>query len=142
MPKAVEHIVMNAPIEKVFSVIVDYNKYPEFLSDMKDVVTLSRQDGVAVVRFDLELIMKVSYTLRLVEDSPTKVRWTLEQAKVLSENTGGWLLESLGEGQTRATYDLEVKLRGLIPKSVSTKLLGTTLPETLQRFKTRAERMS
>ena len=34
------------------------------------------------------------------------------------------------------------KLRGLIPKSVSTRLVGQTLPETLELFKARAERLA
>ncbi len=138
MPRAEEQVLIDAPIEKVFSIITDYERYPEFLSDMKEVVVVSRHDGVAVVRFELELIMRVSYTLRLVEDAPRGVSWTLEDAKMLAENTGGWTLVEEG-GRTRATYALEVKLRGLIPKSVSTRLLGTTLPQTLQQFKARAE---
>ena len=137
MPRAQHTIVIDAPIAHVFAIITDYERYPEFLPDMKEVRVLSRQDGVVVVRFDLELIMRVSYTLRLQEDPPAKISWTLEQAKMIAENVGGWDLTSLGESSTRATYALEVKLRGLIPKSVSTRLLGTTLPETLERFRDR-----
>ncbi len=138
MPNAQEHILIDAPIERVFSVITDYPRYPEFLPEMKEVQVLSRHDGVVVVRFELELLMRVSYTLRLIEDAPSSVRWSLEEAKMLAENDGGWRLE-VEDGKTRATYSLEIKLRGLIPKSVSTRLLGTTLPQTLQRFKARAE---
>lgn len=138
MPKTEEHVLINAPMSRVFDVIRNYEKYPEFLPEMKEAVVVSRNDGIAVVRFELELIMRVSYTLRLTETPPDRVDWTLEDAKMIAENTGGWRIEEVGN-QTRATYALEVKLRGLIPKSVSTRLLGTTLPLTLQRFKERAE---
>jgi hypothetical protein len=83
--------------------------------------------------------MRLGYILRLVEDRPHSVVWTLEQAKMMSANDGGWKLEVVDDSHTRATYGLEIKLRGLIPKSVTTRLIGTTLPDTLQRFKTRAE---
>jgi coenzyme Q-binding protein COQ10 len=139
MPKAEQQVVINAPIDRVFDIIVDYERYPEFLPDMRQVQLLSRNDGVSVVSFELELIMRIGYTLRLVEDKPTSVQWTLDKAKMMSSNEGGWKLEDLGGGKTRATYGLEIKLRGLIPKSVSSRLIGTTLPDTLQRFKTRAE---
>ena len=139
MPKVEREIIIDAPIERVFDVIVDYERYPEFLSDMKDVEVESREDGVALVSFELEIIMRVGYTLRLVEDRPTSVSWTLEKAKMMSLNEGGWRLEALDARRTRATYGIEVKLRGLIPKSVSTRLIGTTLPDTLARFKARAE---
>src|SRR5262245_43010582 len=134
MPIAEHEVVIDAPIERVFSIITDYERYPEFLPEMKEVRVLSRHDGVAVVRFELELIIRVSYTLRLVECAPTGLSWTLEDAKMLAENNGGWRLTKEGD-KTRAVYSLEIKLRGLIPKSVSTRLLGTTLPQTLERFK-------
>lgn len=139
MPKTEQQIVIEAPIEDVFDVIVDYDRYPEFLPEMKNVQVQSQNDGVSIVSFELEIIMRLGYTLRLVEDRPTAVNWTLQDAKMFSANNGGWKLEKLSDSQTRATYGLEIKLRGLIPKSVSTRLIGTTLPNTLHRFKERIE---
>ncbi len=139
MAKTEQSILIDAPIETVFDVIVDYERYPEFLPEMRAVQVLARHDGVAEVAFELEIIMRLGYALRLVEDRPRRVSWTLKSAKMMSANNGGWLLEPAGAGQTRATYGLEITLRGLIPKSVSTRLVGTTLPDTLNRFKARAE---
>lgn len=141
MPKTEKEIVIEAPIDRVFDIITDYERYPEFLHDMKGVRVESRHDGggVAIVHFELELIMRISYTLRLEEDRPHTVCWTLEHAKMLKENTGGWRLTETPQGHTHAVYGLEIKLRGLIPKSVSTRLAGQTLPKTLQCFKERAE---
>ncbi len=139
MPKAEHQLEIGAPIERVFDVISDYEHYPEFLPEMREAHVLSRQDGVVVVRFELELVMRLSYTLRLIEDRPHALTWTLEQAKMMSQNSGGWKLAPVDAKRTHATYGLEVKLRGLIPKSVSTRLIGTTLPATMERFKTRAE---
>jgi ribosome-associated toxin RatA of RatAB toxin-antitoxin module len=139
MAKTEQSIVIDAPIEKVFDIIVDYEKYPEFLPEMRSAQVHSRTDGIAEVTFELEIIMRLGYTLRLVEERPHQVSWTLKAAKMMSANNGGWKLEAMGPSSTRATYGLEIKLRGLIPKSVSTRLTGVTLPNTLQRFKERAE---
>ena len=139
MTKTQQQVVINAPIERVFDVIVDYERYPEFLPEMKAVEVLSRNDGVVIVRFELELIMRFVYTLRLLEDAPHSVRWSLEEAKIMSSNAGGWQLESLGPNSTRASYRIDVKLLGLIPSSVSNRISGITLPHTLARFKARAE---
>lgn len=135
MPRVEREIVIDAPVETVFACITDYEKYPDFLPEMQAVEVVSREENTVVVRFELELLMRITYTLRLTESAPTELSWTLEEAKMMSQNSGGWKLESLGENQTKATYGLEVKLRGLIPKSVSTRLMGTTLPQTLERFK-------
>ncbi len=142
MPKTEQEIIIAAPIGRVFEAITDYESYPEFLPDMKHVRVASRHDGVTIATFELEIIMRISYTLRLVEDSPHTVSWALESAKMIQANDGGWQLEETEDGQTRARYGLEVKLRGLIPKTVSARLIGETLPETLQRFKDRIEGLS
>ena len=139
MPKALHKVQINAPIERVFGVIIDYERYPQFLPELKTVTLLSHDDGVALVRFEVELIVRVQYTLRLIEDAPSAVTWSLAEAKMIARNDGQWRLERLDSTTTEASYGLDVKLAGMIPKSVSTRLLGTNLPQMLSRFKKRAE---
>lgn len=139
MGRVEESIVIQAPIERVFSVITDYEAYPEFLPDMQAVHVLMRHDDVVVARFELELMMRFDYTVRLQEEPPHGVTWSLQEAKALLRNDGGWRLEAAEGGATRAVYWVDVELRGLIPKSVRERLLGRTLPQTLERFKKRAE---
>jgi coenzyme Q-binding protein COQ10 len=138
MSRAEETIVIDAPLAKVYGLITDYERYPEFLPEMTSVSIVSRHDNVVVARFDLELMMRFSYTLRLQQDPPAAVRWTLESAGMMVANSGSWQLVAEGD-KTRATYVLEVELKGLIPKSVKDRLIGLTLPQTLERFKRRAE---
>jgi coenzyme Q-binding protein COQ10 len=139
MPRAEQEIVIDAPIARVFDVITDYERYPEFLPEMKNVRVESRREGISIVRFEVELIMRIAYSLRLTEERPKTVSWTLTEARMLADNNGGWELEEAGDGKTRVRYGIELKLRGAIPKSVSTRLMKETLPMTLRRFKERAE---
>lgn len=139
MPQAEQQVVIQAPIERVFAVITDYERYPEFLPELKSVVLNSREDGVALVAFEVELIVRVHYTLRLIEDAPDRITWSLAEAQMIAQNNGRWVLERIDGSSTRASYGLDVKLAGMIPKSVSTRLMGTNLPQMLQRFKARAE---
>lgn len=139
MAKTRQEVIIRAPIQRVFDVIADYERYPEFLPEIKAAHVLSRQDGVSLVRFELELIMRIVYSLRLLEDPPHSVRWFLEEAKIMSSNEGAWKLESLDAQSTRAIYDIDVGLLGLIPVSVSNRVSEVKLPQMLQRFKTRAE---
>jgi coenzyme Q-binding protein COQ10 len=139
MSRVEQEMVFAAPVERAFDVIVDYERYPEFLPEMREVQVLSREDHIVVVKFDLEIMMRISYTLRFEEKRPTSVSWTLKEAKMLAANIGGWQLAAVDGNTTRAIYGLDVQLRGLIPKSVSNRLIGTTLPETMARFKQRIE---
>ena len=49
--------------EDFFKVITDYSTYPEFLADMEEATVLSHENGVADVRFSVNLIKRVTYTL-------------------------------------------------------------------------------
>src|SRR5688572_1284598 len=106
MSRAQETIVIQAPVARVFQVIRDYERYPEFLPEMQSVHVLSRHDNVVVARFELELMMRFSYTLRLQEDAPNRVSWSLEEARTLVANDGAWELEAEGPNTTRAVYSL------------------------------------
>lgn len=141
MPRAEREILIDAPIEHVFDVIADYERYTEFLPETRDVRLLSRHDGIAVVRFELQLIMRIVYTLRIVEEARQGVRWSLADGRLMTQNDGAWALEQVTPRQTRAKYSLSITLAGMIPKSVSDRLLGETLSQTLSRFKARAEQL-
>ena len=122
--------------------ITDYERYPEFLPEINAVRVVSRHDNVVTAAFDLELMkMRLSYTLRLQEEPDAIVSWTLVDSKMMNANNGGWKLVAQGNA-TRATYALDVELRGLMPKSVRERLVGMTLPQTLERFKQRAEQLA
>lgn len=141
MSAAEQQIRIDAPIQTVFGVVTNYTQYPEFLPEMRHVELVTEYEGVRVVRFEIELIMRLSYVLRLEEKSPTRVSWTLQEGKLFSHNTGGWDLAEQGQGVTLATYRIDLGLKGLIPRSVTNKLVGKTLPETLARFRARSEKL-
>ena len=142
MPVTEKTIIIEAPMDKCFEVIVDYQRYPDFLSEMSRVTLLRREQDYAVATFELDLMVRVKYTLRLFEQPPSAVRWSLERGKIMRVNNGWWNLKDLGSGRTEATYRLELELKGLIPGSVTTKLAGTTLPSTLEAFKRRIESLT
>lgn len=134
-----QEIIINAPLERVFQVITDYERYPEFLPENQAVQVLSRDGDRVEVRFEVEMLMRVDYVLAIEEEAPSRVAWTLQEARMLSQNRGEWRLDALASDKTRATYTLELSLARAIPSAVSDRLAGTALPKTLQRFKERAE---
>jgi len=138
MAGASRSIVINAPIEKVFDIVTDFDKYPEFVPDLAGIKVKSKNGNVAEVTFTINVMMKISYTLRLVETRPTKVDWTLVDGQMMKTNEGGWLLEDQS-GKTKATYTVDVGLKGLVPKSVVNTLVDVNLPKMLEAFKRRAE---
>lgn len=132
-------IDVDVPIERMFEVVTDYESYPEFLPDVRKAVVASRKGNIVEVTFEIEVIKRIRYTLRMEETAPTELSWTLVKGDFMKVNAGGWRLESLGDEKTRATYAIELKLGAMVPSSITTKLAARNLPDTLERFKRRAE---
>jgi ribosome-associated toxin RatA of RatAB toxin-antitoxin module len=137
---ATRTILVNVPPEKLYGVIVDYERYPEFLDNIKSARVREREGSRAVVDFEASLLGKtIPYTLAFEEEPHRGIRWRLVRSSYMKENNGSWALKLEGPGRTHATYSLEVKVSLFIPKSVSTALAGAELPKVLEAFKRRAE---
>jgi len=138
MPGASRSIVIAAPIEEVFAVITDYEKYPQFLSEVKAVRVTDRRGGEALVHYEVQVLKSIRYTLRTREEAPQRVSWSLVEGEFMRENRGSWDLQRQGT-ETRATYSIEMTFGPLVPKAVVNALVETSLPKMLESFKKRIE---
>ena len=139
MAAASRSVVFNAPIEKCFAVISDYERYPEFLPEVKRIRTSNRRGAEVDVQYEAEVVKVIKYTVHMKEEAPTRVSWTYIDGEFMKDNKGGWVLEDAGNGTTRATYSIEVALGALVPKAIVTALVDTQLPKLLENFKMRIE---
>lgn len=140
MAGATRSIVINAPMEKIWKVISDYERYPEFLSEVKKIRTSNRKGNEIDVQYEAEVVKTIKYTLHFKEEPPNKLTWSFIEGEFMKDNRGGWTLEDLGNGQVKATYNIEVALGSLVPKSVVTALVDTQLPKVLEAFKKQSEK--
>lgn len=139
MSKVTRTILINAPRDKVFDVVSDFESYPEFLTETKDVTIEKKGKTEVVASFTLQLITKINYTLKLRLSKPSGISWTLVRGQMMSRNSGSWKLKSLPRGKTEAAYSIDVAFGLLVPKSISNMLVETNLPKMLECFKERAE---
>ncbi len=139
MPGATKAILIDAPIEKVFGIITDYEKYVEFLPEVKKIQISARSGNQVEVQHEVAMIKTVRYTLRLTEDKPSRVSWSLVKGELMRQNQGSWLLEAQGDGRTQATYSIEMTFGPLVPRAIVNALVETSLPKMLSAFKARAE---
>jgi ribosome-associated toxin RatA of RatAB toxin-antitoxin module len=139
MAGASRSIVFNAPVERCFAVISDYERYPEFLPEVKGIKTSNRRGAEVDVQYQAEVVKIIKYTVHMKEEKPTRVSWTFIDGEFMKDNRGGWVLESLPDGKTKATYNIEVEVGLLVPKTVITVLVDSQLPKLLENFKRRIE---
>lgn len=139
MPGATRSIVIDAPMEKVFDVISSYEKYGEYLPEVKGVRTANRKGNTVDVHYEVDVIKRIKYAIRMTEERPTKLSWTFIEGEWMKDNKGSWVLEPAGEGKTKATYTLEMSFGPLVPKTVVNGLAETSLPKMLEATKKRVE---
>jgi len=122
MAKTEKSVVIHAPPEKVFEVISDYEKYPEFLPEVKKVKVESGQGNIKDVTYTIDIKAKViNYTLRHTAKPPHEVTWTMVRGEMMKGNDGAWLLRQVPEG-TEATYQIDLRLGALVPAMIERKL--------------------
>jgi len=139
MPGASRSIVISAPAERVFDVISAYQTYPEFMSEVKEIKISNRQGNQVDVHYKVDLVKSIKYSLRMTEERPVKLSWSFIEGEFMKDNKGSWVLEPAGEGQTRATYTVELALGPLVPKTIVNAMVETSLPKMLDAVKKRVE---
>lgn len=140
MAKAERTEVFDVDYKKLYTAITDYKSYPSFVDGMKSVEVLSQSATGASVKFNLNLIKEVTYTLDLKHTENKEVSWTLKSGDLMKVNNGGWKLKDLGNGKTEVTYHLEVELKGFFPGlgMVEKTMVATNLPMNMKAFAKRA----
>ena len=142
MPSASRSITIDVPADHFFSVITDFESYPEFIPETVDVEILdTKKKGkgkVTEAKFFLKVIKKIDYTLRLTQEPNTRMHWELVEGP-FKTNNGSWELEPAGKNKVKATYTVDITMGFLVPQSITNMLVGTSLPKMLESFKERAE---
>ncbi|MFO1520131.1 MAG: SRPBCC family protein [bacterium] len=140
MAKTSTTIEIEAPVKKVYQVITDFEAYPDFLSGSKGAKILKKSGNHLQVEFKIDVIKTISYSLD-IQLSPQKgFSWELIKGDFMKSNAGEWKLsEGKKKGTTHAIYEIEMDFGLLVPKSVSSMLIGKNLPTMMKEFKERAE---
>ena len=144
MAQASRSVTVNVPPEKLFDVIVDYEKYPEFLPEVKKVKVEGGQGSIKEVTYQVDIKAKViTYTLKHTAERPSKLSWTMVKGEMMKGNDGTWTLKPGAQaGTTEATYTIDLKLSSLVPGFIEKALAEQSLPGLLANFKARAEKLN
>lgn len=133
--------IMNAPIEKIYQVLANYEEYSEFMDGVTSVEVISRDGNKVKAKYSLNLIKQFSYTLDLVEEENKSVSWSFDEGDIFSENSGSWELKDLGDGKTEVTYKVQVdiKIKMLGAGMITKQLTKVQLPALMNSVEKRAQ---
>lgn len=140
MKEARHTVEFDVPPDRVYALITDFESYPGFVPNQSGATVLEHEGDRWRVRFELAVAKTLTYVLDLEGVPGQSLRWTLVEGDMMRTNEGGWTLEALDDGRTRATYSMDVALKGFVPRSVSRALIERTLPANMEAFKLEAAR--
>lgn len=134
MANATRTEVVDIDINKLYDVIIDYAKYPEFVDGVSSIKVLDKTETSAKVEYCVNMIKTFKYTLALKQSRPTDVSWTLESGDLFKKNEGHWKMKDLGNGKTEVTYSLEVDFKIFAPSSILSAVTSKNLPLMMESF--------
>jgi uncharacterized membrane protein len=132
-----ERIRIEAPADRCWDVAVDFESYPEWVRDVKEVHTLERNpDGLGTrVEYRAAALGKsVRYILEYdYSDEPNSFSWKFVEGDMLRRLDGSYRFEPDGPSSTRVHYelavDLAVPLPGLLKRRAAGLIMGSALKE-------------
>ncbi|HUR86222.1 MAG TPA: SRPBCC family protein [Solirubrobacteraceae bacterium] len=137
---------IDAPVDRVWAVVADVESWPQWQTTISALDVEERdaegRPSLCEVVFDAK-VQTIRTVQRVSYEPPLRLEFTQERGS-LKGLRGAWQLEDLGDGRARASYELDVRLGGmlgmLVTGAVEDKLrerLVTSLPVEL---KTQVER--
>lgn len=122
----------DAPIANIYKVLTNYESYPDFMDGVKEVRETSRDGNTAIVEYDLNIIKKFTYSVKITEVENESLSWTFEGGDLFHSNDGSWSLKDNGDGTTEVTYKLDLDFKVKVPGMIAKKLVSSNLPTMMK----------
>src|ERR1700676_5263636 len=117
---ATQQIVILASPQACFDVAVEFERYPEWAADVKEVTVVERDEAGrgTLVRFRTAAFGRsTAYTLRYdYADAPDRLAWVEVEGDITTKLDGEYQFAAVNGGDsTEVTYHLEAEVRIPIP---------------------------
>lgn len=134
-------ITINATPEHCFDVVVDFEHYPAWAKDVKEVIVRERDDAGRATEVEFRtsaLGRSTHYTLHYdYSEAPGRLSWKLVRGDIMRAIDGGYTFTAVATG-TQVEYDLSIELvvplPGFVKRRAEVRILNT-----VKELKARAE---
>jgi hypothetical protein len=136
-------IQIDAPVADVAALLFDPAGYPEWSSAIKSASVLEKDGEGRATK--IEMMIKAGQVKdRVILDydwskAPNALTFSLDDADMLTEMTGGYTLTDSGDDTTKVEYELTVALSMPVPAMMRTKAERDTIDLALKELKAKLE---
>jgi uncharacterized membrane protein len=140
--QATQTTIIAAPLDTVWSIATDIERYPDWAKDVKDVAIHERDDQGRPTEVEFRasaLGRSTHYTLAYdYSQAPAALSWRLVRGDIMSRIDGAYHFSATADGGTEVRYDLTIDLvlplPGFVKRRAEVRILNT-----VRELKTRAE---
>jgi ribosome-associated toxin RatA of RatAB toxin-antitoxin module len=125
--------VFNCSMDQFYKIISDYNKYADFLSEVKDCHVVEDHGTKKLVEYTVSVVKSFSYSLWMYETPPNKITWEFAGGDLFKTSSGSWVLEDQA-GKTKATYSVEATFKTFVPGPIAKALISVNLPNMMSSY--------
>jgi uncharacterized membrane protein len=140
--RAAQTALINAPLEKCVSIVLDFESYPIWAKDVKEATVLTRDDQGRASRVEYRasaLGRSTHYTLEYnYSEVPDRLSWTLVDGDIMRALNGAYSFVEV-DGGTQVFYELDIELVVPLPGFVKRRAEARILIEAVKELKARAE---
>lgn len=130
--RASETITIGAPLESVWEIAADIERYPEWAHDVTSVNVRSRDDQgrPAEVEFRASALGRSTHYVLAYDYSgaPSRLSWTMVSGDIQRSIDGAYVLTALDDSRTEVRYelaiDLAVPLPGFVKRRAERRILN------------------
>jgi ribosome-associated toxin RatA of RatAB toxin-antitoxin module len=134
-------VEVRASVPQCFSVITDFEQYPEWFSSIEHAAILERDaKGVGtLVEYRIDMKLKsIRYVLAYAYEKPTDLSWRAVDGDVEAIE-GAYRFEKLGPSLSRVTCRQAVSIGFWVPGPIRKMLEAQALKQSVLEFKAAAE---
>jgi ribosome-associated toxin RatA of RatAB toxin-antitoxin module len=140
MAKASTTEVFNCTPEQFFKIISDYEKYHEFLAEVKQCKVLKTEGNRKLVEFNVQVMKSFKYTLWMTETANQAITWEFAGGDLFKTSSGSWKLENEA-GKTRASYAVDATFSMFVPGPIANALVSVNLPNMIGSYHKRVKQV-
>lgn len=140
MAKASTVEIFKCTPDQFFKIIADYEKYPEFLAEVKSCKVLKKEKSKKLVEFSVQVIKSFKYQLWMTETPPHLISWEFASGDIFKTSVGSWELKEEA-GKTRATYTVEATFSMFVPGPIAKALVSVNLPNMMSSYHKRVSQL-
>ena len=132
--------VFNCKPEQFYSILVDCEKYPDFLTEMESCKIVKAEGDRKEVEYKVSVVKTFTYRNEHIENAPNELKFRFIDGDLFKSMNGSWKLENDG-GKTKAHYQVEASFGMFVPGAMAKKMISANLPGMMKAYHKRVSQL-